>query len=207
MRTFLNFFLRSSLASGSIVIFWLISFFGFSQPFLLSSGLALGGGAVVYFGVKGITTQRYLRQNRLTRKEYAYIKSNLEQAGIKIKRLRKSLLTIRTVSSIKQNIEILRVVSKIYSITKNEPRRFYLVEPFYYSHLDSLLEISEKYAFLANQPRKNHELTESLRDTQQTMTNLAKVIDQDLYDILEKDISHLKFELDVAKLSIDKNKK
>ncbi|WP_456276219.1 5-bromo-4-chloroindolyl phosphate hydrolysis family protein [Bacillus sp. AK128] len=207
MKTLLYFLLRSSVATLSTIIFWLISFFGFDQPYLLSSLYAIGGGVAVYFGIKFITNQSHLRKNRLTRKEYAYIKQNLDQAAKKISRLRKALLNIRTVSAIKQNFDIMRVVNRIYSITKNEPRRFYLIEQFYYSHLDSMVEISEKYAFLASQPKKNHELSTSLQETQRTMANLAEIIEQDLHDILEKDISHLQFELDVAKLRIDKNKK
>jgi 5-bromo-4-chloroindolyl phosphate hydrolysis protein len=207
LKTFLHFMLRSSVATFSTITFGLIIFFGFDQPFLLSSIYALGGGAAIYFGIKFLTTQRHLRKNRLTRKEYAFINKNLVQAGKKISRLRKALLNIRTVSSIKQNFDIMRVVNRIYSITKNDPRRFYLIEPFYYSHLDSLVEISEKYAFLASQPKKNQELSTSLRETQKTMANLAAIIEQDLHDILEKDIDHLQFELDVAKLRIDKNKK
>jgi 5-bromo-4-chloroindolyl phosphate hydrolysis protein len=99
------------------------------------------------------------------------------------------------------------VVNKIYTITKNEPRRFYLAERFYYSHLDSLVEISEKYAFLSAQPKKNAELNFQLNETRRTISNLTETIEKDLYNVLEKDIDNLQFELDVAKLSIDKTKK
>jgi 5-bromo-4-chloroindolyl phosphate hydrolysis protein len=207
LKQFVHFLFRSSVATVSTGTVWLISFFGFEQAFLLSSVYAAGGGVVVYSGIKGLTTSRFLKQNKLTRKEYVYIRKNLDQASKKIKRLRKALLNVRTVASIKQNIEILRVVNKIYSITKNEPRRFYLVEPFYYSHLDSLVEISEKYAFLAAQPKKNYELTKQLDETRTTISKLAETIEKDLHDILGKDIDQLQFELDVAKIRIDKTNK
>jgi 5-bromo-4-chloroindolyl phosphate hydrolysis protein len=207
LKPILNFLLRSSVATVSTGTVWFISFFPLSQPYLLSSAYALGGGVVVYQSIKGVTTHRFLKQNQLTRKEYRYIKKNLHEANKKITRLRKALLNIRSVSSIKQNIEILRVVNKIYSITKNEPKRFYLAERFYYSHLDSIVEISEKYAFLTAQPKKNAELTASLNETRRTITNLTETLEKDLYDVLEKDIDNLQFELDVAKLSIDKTKK
>lgn len=207
MKQLLNFLLRSSVATFSTGTVWLVSFFAFDQTFLLSSAYALGGGAAVYLTIKGYTTNRFLKQHQLTRKEYQYIKKNLYEANKKIRRLRKALLNVRTVASIKQNFEILRVVNKIYSITKNEPKRFYLAERFYYSHLDSMVEISEKYAFLAAQPKKNQELSQSLNETRRTISNLAETVESDLYDVLEKDIDHLQFEIDVAKLSIDKTKK
>jgi 5-bromo-4-chloroindolyl phosphate hydrolysis protein len=207
LKQFIHFFIRSSGAAISTGTIWFVSFFALNQTYLLSSVYALGGGAVVYLTIKSITTHQFLKQNKLTRKEYSYIKKNLEQASKKIKRLRKSLLNVRMVASIKQNLEILRVVNKIYSITKNEPRRFYLVEQFYYSHLDSMVEISEKYVFLVGQPKKNHEIATSLSETRRTMSSLAETVEKDLYDILEKDIDNLQFELDVAKLTIDKTNK
>ncbi|OAS87751.1 MULTISPECIES: 5-bromo-4-chloroindolyl phosphate hydrolysis family protein [Metabacillus] len=204
MKQLVNFLLRSSVATFSTGTIWLGSFFAFHQPFLLASAYALGGGGVVYLTIKGMTTHRFLKQNQLTKKEYQYIKKNLNEASKKIRRLRKALLNVRSVASIKQNIEIIRIVNKIYSITKNEPKRFYLVEPFFYSHLDSMVEISEKYAFLAAQPKKNAELSISLSETRRTISNLAETLEKDLYDVLSKDIDHLQFELDVAKLSINK---
>lgn len=207
MKPFVHFLLRSSVATFSTGSVWLISFFAFSQPFLLSSAYALGGGVVAYQSIKGVTTHRFLKHNQLTGKEYRYIKKNLQEADKKIKRLRKALLNIRSISSIKQNLDILRVVNKIYTITKNEPKRFYLAERFYYSHLDSLVEISEKYAFLSAQPKKNAELNFQLNETRRTISNLTETIEKDLYNVLEKDIDNLQFELDVAKLSIDKTKK
>ncbi|MBO1511795.1 5-bromo-4-chloroindolyl phosphate hydrolysis family protein [Metabacillus bambusae] len=204
MKQLVNFLLRSSVATFSTGTIWLGSFFAFHQPFLLASAYALGGGGVVYLSIKGMTTHRFLKQNQLSRKEYQYIKKNLNEASKKIRRLRKALLNVRSVASIKQNIEIIRIVNKIYTITKNEPKRFYLVEPFYYSHLDSMVEISEKYAFLAAQPKKNAELSISLSETRRTISKLAETLEKDLYDVLAKDIDHLQFELDVAKLSINK---
>ncbi|MGM7721467.1 5-bromo-4-chloroindolyl phosphate hydrolysis family protein [Metabacillus sp. Hm71] len=207
MKQFFHFLLRSSTAAFSTGTIWLVSFFPLDQPFLYSSGYALGGGGLVYLTMKGITSRRFLKQNQLTRKEYLYIKKNLEEASKKIRRLRKALLQVRTIGSIKQNIEIIRVVNKIYSITKNEPKRFYLVEPFFYSHLDSMVEISEKYAFLAAQPKKNAELNISLSETRRTIEELAETLEKDLYDVLATDLDHLHFELDVAKLTIDKTNK
>lgn len=204
MRQVLNFFIQSTTAFISTGTIWLVSFFTFDQTFLLSSAYAIGGGTVVFLTAKSITHLRFLKQNQLSRKEYVYIKQNLKEADKKIKRLRKALFSIRTISSIKQNIEMYRVVNKIYSITKKEPRRFYLAETFYYSHLDSLVELSEKYAFLTSQPSKTKELSHSLDDTRRTISQLAESLERDLHNVLSKDIDHLNFELDVAKLNINK---
>ncbi len=207
MKQVVHFFIQSTAATMSTGSIWLVSFFPLDQTFLLSSAYALGGGTAVFFSTKALTHQHFLKQNQLSRKEYAYIKRHLKEADQKIKRLRKALFSIRTISTIKQNIEMYRVVNRIYTITKKEPKRFYLAESFYYSHLDSLVELSEKYAFLAGQPSKTSELSQSLTETRRTISQLSDSLEQDLHDVLSKDISQLNFELDVAKLTIDKTVK
>ncbi|MED4534421.1 5-bromo-4-chloroindolyl phosphate hydrolysis family protein [Metabacillus fastidiosus] len=206
MNQFLNFLTKTSVSAVSTVSVWSVSVFAIGQPLLLSSLFAVGGGLVAYSTTSFITTSLFLKRHSLSRKEYKYIQKNLEEANKKIKRLRKSLISIRNIASIKQNIELLRVVNKIYSITKTEPKRFYLAEEFYYSHLDSLVELSEKHAFLAAQPKKSKEMADSLTETRETISTLTQSVEKDLYDVLAKDIDHLNFELDVAKLTIDKKK-
>jgi 5-bromo-4-chloroindolyl phosphate hydrolysis protein len=44
----------------------------------------------------------------------------------------------------------------------------------------------------------------SLSETRWTIAQLTENIEKDLYDLLEKDIDHLQFELDVAKHSLSK---
>nr|MDH3162185.1 5-bromo-4-chloroindolyl phosphate hydrolysis family protein [Bacillus licheniformis] len=164
-----------------------------------------GAWIAVYLGGKWYGTYLFLKENQLTRREYAYIKQNLREAKLKIARLRKALFAVKNIQTIKQNLEILRIVRKIYSITKNEPKRFYQVERFYYQSLDSIVELTEKHAFLASQPKRNANLEVSLSETRMMIDKLAKQLEDDLYDLLKTDIDHLEFELDVAKHSMKKS--
>ena len=149
MKPILHFMIRATAASALSVLLWFTSFFAFNQTFLLSSAYAAGAWIAVYLGGKWYGTYLFLKENQLTRREYAYIKQNLREAKLKIARLRKALFAVKNIQTIKQNLEILRIVRKIYSITKNEPKRFYQVERFYYQSLDSIVELTEKHAFLA----------------------------------------------------------
>jgi 5-bromo-4-chloroindolyl phosphate hydrolysis protein len=90
-------------------------------------------------------------------------------------------------------------------LTKKEPKRFYKAERFYFSHLDSVLELTEKYAFLSSQPKISLELEHSLSETRRTLNELTEKVEQDLYYILSDDIDNLNFEIDVAKNSLKKN--
>ncbi|MGH3042923.1 MAG: 5-bromo-4-chloroindolyl phosphate hydrolysis family protein, partial [Gaiellaceae bacterium] len=73
-------------------------------------------------------------------------------------------------------------------------------------HLDSAMELAEKYVFLAQQPKKNRELELSLTETRKTLKELTNTIEKDLYKVIADDIDNLNFELDVAKQSIKTRK-
>ena len=98
------------------------------------------------------------------------------------------------------------MLKKIQQLTKQEPKRFYKAEPFYFSHLDSVVELSEKYALLSRQPNKSRELNQSLVETRRTLDELTETVEKDLYEILAEDIEDLHFELDVAKKTINTRK-
>lgn len=69
-------------------------------------------------------------------------------------RLRKALFQAKSIQMFKQNAEMLRIVRRIYLLTKKEPKRFYQAERFFYQTLDSIVELTEKYAFLSSHPKK-----------------------------------------------------
>ncbi|MEH7224219.1 5-bromo-4-chloroindolyl phosphate hydrolysis family protein [Bacillus sp. JJ1566] len=201
MNSFLAFIVKSFISVPTTATVWLVSFFAFDQTFLLSSGYALLGGGIAYFGTSAIIKQTFLRKHRLTRKEYQYIERNLKEARKKLARLNKSLFTVRHIPSLKQRVDLHRVTKKIYRLTKSEPRRFYRAERFYFSHLDSVVELTEKYAFLSSQPKKNSELERSLHETRRVLEELTNTIEKDLHKMLSNDIEDLHFEIDVAKNS------
>lgn len=103
-------------------------------------------------------------------------------------------------------MEIQRISRRIYRITKKEPRRFYQAEKFYFYHLDSLVEMAEKYSFLSNQPTENYELKQSLRETQRLMDEMRVTLEKDLDGVLANDIDQLNFEIDVAKKNLNRIK-
>lgn len=202
MNPFLAFLIRLFIATPIAAITGLTCFFGFDMGFFFTSALSIASFAVTYMVVKAVMTHRFIKAQGLTRKEYKYIEKNLDEAKEKINRLNKALFSRKGILQLKQNLEILRVVRKIYTITKKEPRRFYLGERFYFSHLDSFVELAEKYAFLSVQPTKNKELNQSLLETKRTMEQLTRNLEKDLDQILSTDINQLHLEIDVAKHSI-----
>lgn len=204
MKSFFQFVIRSAAGALVTVLVWAISFLAFDVEFVFSLLYGLVGGMAIFLTLKWANRRQFLRSNGLTRREYQYIKRNLKEAKLKINRLQKALIRGRSLSNMKQNIDIIRVVNRIYYMTKKEPKRFFQAERFYYSHLDSIVELSEKYAFLNSQPSKTPELADSLQETKVTINQLTDTLEKDLYIVLEDDIDHLQFELDVAKQELKK---
>jgi len=199
MNQFLAFLVRILISVPAASIVWLTSYIAFEQTFFLSGGIALAGGALTYYITEAVQNRRFLKSQQLSRKEYQYIKKNIDEANHKIRRLHKALFSIRHFPSIKQRMEMAKTARKIYQLTKKEPKRFYKAEQFYFSHLDSALELSEKYVFLSNQPKKTLELDRSLFDTRKTLEEMKGLIEEDLYKVISDDIDQLNFEIDVAK--------
>lgn len=206
MNPFISSVIRSFVAVPVTILIGLFSLFAFHQSFWLSVVFALIGGGLTHLILGIFMTASFIKKQKLSRREYRYIKKNLHEAKQKIHRMNKILFRVRDLSSVRQRIDVLRISKKIYRMTRKEPKRFYLAEEFYFSHLDSVLELSEKYSFLSAQPKKNAELNEALMETRHTFKELAKVVEEDLYRVISDDIDHLNFEIDVAKHSLKKHK-
>lgn len=204
MQALVQFMVRFLGALIGTILIWLYSFVTFNQPFLLASLYALLAGGTIYMIWLQVHTNRKLRRLGLSRKEYRFITNNLKEARQKMTRLRRAVRSVASLRQMKQYVEILYTVHKIYTNTKKEPRRFYKAEQFYYQHLDSLVELVEKYAFLSSQPAKTAELTVSLKETRHMISHLNEEIKRDLQMMLTDDLETLQFELSVAKQSIEK---
>jgi 5-bromo-4-chloroindolyl phosphate hydrolysis protein len=206
MNPFLSFLLRSFVAVPITVVTWLLCFFPFGQTFWPATAFAIAGGALTNVILSMFMNRSFLNKHQMTRKEYRYIKKNLNEAKQKINRLNKNLFTIRDLSSVKQRIDILRITKKIQKMAMKEPKRFYQAEQFYFSHLDSVVELTEKYSFISSQPKRNMEMGQTLIETRHTLDELTKVLEEDLYHVINNDIDNLNFEIDVAKQSINLQK-
>jgi 5-bromo-4-chloroindolyl phosphate hydrolysis protein len=202
INTFLSFFIRAAAAVPIMAVAWLICFFVLSQGALAASLISAIAGIAASYIAKWLTVRKWLKKQGLSRKDYAYIYRNLKEARKKIKRLQKLFFNVRNIKAFKQIFDLNRLVSKIYTIVKKEPKRFFQAEKFFFYHLDSIVELSEKYTFLLAQPVKNDKLYHNLYETRDTLEELTESIQNDLYHILSDDIDHLEFELDVAKHSL-----
>jgi 5-bromo-4-chloroindolyl phosphate hydrolysis protein len=198
MNTFLHFIIRSVLAVSigmtSFVVYLLSFDIGF--PLTLLAGTATG--LLSFLIVKGIQRSWWLNKKGITKKDYRYISKNLKEAKEKIKRLQKQQLKVRSLGAFKQILEINRLSRRIFQLVNKEPKRYFSAESFFYYHLDSVVELTEKYTFLAAQPGKNQEVFLSLQQTRTTLDELIDSLEKDLQMVLAEDMDHLNIELNFA---------
>ncbi|MED4229200.1 5-bromo-4-chloroindolyl phosphate hydrolysis family protein [Neobacillus cucumis] len=206
MNPIVAFLIRSFVAVPVTVITWLICYIPLDYTFWGATFIAILSGVLSHVILSLFQNISYLKKHQLSRKEYRYIKKNLKEAKQKIRRLNKSIFHIRDIHTVKQRIDINRITKKIHKMTMKEPKRFYKAEEFYFSHLDSLVELTEKYSFISSQPKQNSEMGQSLIETRRTLIELTKVVEDDLYHVISDDINTLNFEIDVAKHTIQKKK-
>ncbi|MBM7584118.1 5-bromo-4-chloroindolyl phosphate hydrolysis protein [Bacillus pakistanensis] len=191
--------IRFLLAFSVTMILFLSLIISGTTDFWFSLLIGILGGVLSSLVIKWCQLRLFLKKCGLNYKEYIYIQKNLKEAKIKIKRLQKTQFKVRSLGAFKQIFELNRLSKRIFTIVTKQPNKYYQCEQFFFHHLDSAVELSEKYTFLSTQPLKEDHVVESLTETKKTLQNLNQSLNDDLLKVLSEDIDTLNFELDVAK--------
>lgn len=187
------------------IISWFVFFFSVDIGFFASSALSILMYLVSNFTIKKLQQRSIMKKHQLSLSEYFHIQKQLKEAKSKIRTLNSHYLKVRSFSSFKQLFDMNRLAKRIISLVKENPRKFYQAENFFYAHLDSAVELTSKYTLLVSQPMKNNELKIALADTRDTLESMNSIMEDDLKNVLASDIEQLKMELDFAKLSVRKS--
>ena len=196
------FMIRQFLGFPIFIGSWIAFQSGFNIPFMLSGLLAIGTYAASNQVMKVVQSRLIVSKYGLTFAEYRHIRIQLKEANAKLKQLNGYFLKVRSIRAFKQLFEMNRLAKRIFQIVKTNPKKFYQVEPFFYAHLDTAVELTSKYTLLVSQPIKAPDVQIALQDTRETLLELNQVMEKDLRQVLSSDIEHLKMELDFAKVSM-----
>jgi 5-bromo-4-chloroindolyl phosphate hydrolysis protein len=207
VKNVLNWFIRAFASTNILIFSWLILFFGFNQMFWISALGSILLSMISYFSIKRIQNSIWLKKVGVSSRDYRYINKSLKEAKEKINRLQKVQLKIRSLGAFKQLFEMNRLARRIFQLVKQQPQKFYTAENFFFYHLDSAVELSEKYAFIAAQPGKSDDMFRSLQETRTMLEQLTDSLEEDLQHILSDDMNQLKFELEFTKKHISSNSK
>ena len=165
--------------------------------------LYLGGT----FAVKQIQINSTVKELGMTRSEFQHIELQLNEAKQKIKKLSSLYGQVRSVKAFRQVYELSNLSRKVLTIVRNDPKKFYQTEKFFYAHLDSAVELTSKYALLANQQLNDKEVRIALQHTRETITDVTHQLENDLQDALSTDLAALQMELDYVDITMARNKK
>ncbi|WP_397538404.1 5-bromo-4-chloroindolyl phosphate hydrolysis family protein [Rummeliibacillus pycnus] len=201
MLKFGQFILRNFLNIIVLLSTWTISEWYFDVNFWISSLLAISSYFPSNYIIKNIQQFRYLKRVGLTRSEFKHIQTQLDEAQSELRNLNRYYTKVRSISTFKQLFEMNRLAKRIVNIVNKNPKKFYHAEQFFYAHLHSASELTEKYALLSSQPIKSSDVHLALQETRETLEDLNNIMQEDLHSVLATDIEELKMELDFAQLS------
>lgn len=142
----------------------------------------------------------------LSKSEYELIALQLKQAKEHAQTLTQQIVRVRSIRSFKQINDMSKLTKRIINIVQTNPQKFYAVEDFFYAHLPSAVQLSDKYTLLTKEQVSGTEIHLALDDTRKTLKDLHVTMEEDLKNALASDIENLKIELDFAKMSNEKRK-
>ena len=165
---------------------------------------------LVYYGLnKGILffqqTKR-AKQLQLSRAEFLHIEKQLDLASKHASALTQKYVQVRSVKSFRAIYDMSKLVKRIVVLVKKDPKKFYLIEEFFYAHLPSAVELSDKYALLTKEKVSGTDIHLALNDARVTLKELHETMEGDLKRALATDIESLKIELDFAKITNENHK-
>ncbi|SIT80811.1 5-bromo-4-chloroindolyl phosphate hydrolysis family protein [Edaphobacillus lindanitolerans] len=207
MNNFQQFLTRQAIMLPVSFGSWLYFLLGAGMTFIPATGLLIAIYLAGDFSIRQVQTTSEVKRLGMTRSEYKHIEHQLSEAKSKLRQLNAHYGNIRSVQAFRQLNELNKLSKRIIGIVGQNPKKFYNVEKFFYAHLDSAVELSSKYALLANQPAKDPEMQATLQQTRETLTDLNEEIRKDVKRALTTDLETLKFELDYADVLTGKERK
>ncbi|PSL41875.1 5-bromo-4-chloroindolyl phosphate hydrolysis protein [Planomicrobium soli] len=204
MKPFEKFIMRHGISLPIMTAVFPVLYLGAEIGMIASGAVAAGSYIASTSTIKQFQFSSDSKRFHMTRSEYKHVRIQIKEAKAKIKQLQGHYYRVRSISYYKQIREMVRLGQKIIANVQQNPRKFYLAEPFFYSHLDTALELTEKYTHLIGQPVKDKELKIALQDTRDTLTSMIDVMEKDLKKVLSTDVEQLRMELEYAQMTLDK---
>ena len=203
MKAFEKFIKRQTISLPLMTVMFPVLYLGAEIGLIASGAVAAGTYLASNSTIKQVQFSSDSKRLGMTRSEYKHIQVQVKDAKRKIKLLQSNYYQVRSISSFKQLMDMTRIANKIVASINQNPRKFYLAEPFFYSHLDSAVELTQKYSLLVGQPVKDRDLKIALQETREMLISMTSVMERDLKKVLSSDVEQLRMELDYARLAVE----
>lgn len=205
MKYNLSYVLGALLAVPISLIAFLFSVFQLDLHYLIDMGVFIGSYIFSFMPIQWFSSRKYLKEMGLTRREYHFIKKQLNEAQPKLKRLYKNYMRVRSYNEFKNLNEVAKLARTIYNTVKQSPEKFYTVESFFYSHLDNTVNLIDNYTMLQRMPNKSKEEKAKLKQTKLTIDENKRTLVADLKQLNESSYHQLDIEMELADIAKDRN--
>ncbi|GGI42150.1 5-bromo-4-chloroindolyl phosphate hydrolysis family protein [Mammaliicoccus stepanovicii] len=205
MKYNLSYILGSLLAIPVSFIVFLFSIFQLDLNFMLDIGIFFGSYVLSFIPIQWYSSSRFLKEMGLTRREYRFIRKQLNEAGPKLKRLYKNYMRVRSYSEFKNLNEVSKLARTIYNTVRQSPEKFYSVESFFYSHLDNTVNLIDNYTMLQRMPNKSKEEKAKLKQTKLTIDENKRTLVADLKQLNESSYHQLDIEMELSEIAKNRN--
>ncbi|MBM7702037.1 5-bromo-4-chloroindolyl phosphate hydrolysis protein [Bacillus iocasae] len=181
-----------------------IFYFGFDLNFFVSMmiGFAVAG---VSFAIPILKSLRLRLQNPY-REEIAYSKHQVREAKKKLAIISRYRFKVRSIHMWAQLSRLYKVSKAIIEMVEKEPMRYKDVQPFFVNYLPATVTLVERYFFLLSKPGKSIEMTESLKEAEVMIDEMALKYDRLLNQALSNDVLTLDVEMKVLKQTFQNDK-
>lgn len=201
---FLTRHLINFIVATSALVVAILNISGFAS--LVSLPLAIVAYYVSNKVTLAIQKSSQSKKIGISTSEYNLVEAQLRQAKAHVQALNQQYVRVRSIRSFKQINEMSKLAKRIINIVQTNPQKFYAVEDFFYAHLPSAVQLSDKYTLLTKEQIPGTDVHLALEDTRKTLKDLQVTMEDDLKNALSSDIENLKIELDFAKMSNEKRK-
>ena len=136
---------------------------------------------------------------KIARKEKKYILLQAKNAKSNVKKLSSARFKVRSIFVFQSINKIYRLSSRVIKMVEKEPLKYKNAQNFMKNQLETATIITENYVNLINQPVRNHDISSSIRESEQALKELERSMEKELMEIVSGDVSNLKTELTLLK--------
>ncbi|GEP83483.1 5-bromo-4-chloroindolyl phosphate hydrolysis protein XpaC [Staphylococcus piscifermentans] len=200
MRYYISRIYGTLIGVPAAIVAWVTSLYAFDIAFIYDFGIGIATFFLLYVPTQLLTSKQYLKEIGLTRRDFRFVRHQLSNAQAKIRKLLRAFVNVRSIKDFKQVNEIHRLARTIYFTVKQQPQKFFIVDSFFYSHLDNALNLIESYTRLSRMPGKTKEEKQKLEQTRITLDEVKRTLVADLKRLNEDDYNRLDVEMEMNRI-------
>lgn len=193
-----SYFLGAIIAIPIAIITVIISMNVFQFEMWIDSLIMFLSYVGAYIPIQHKSAQSYLKEIGLTKSDYKYVRKQLKIASPKIKQLLIQYRKVRSINELKNVNEINKLARIIYKTVQKSPGKFFVVDSFFFSHLDNTVNLLNEYLYLSRMPHKSTEDQQLLSHAKLTLDELKRTLQADLRALNRDNVETMKVEIDLA---------